>query len=902
MQRSLSAISSLSVQGEVDDDAKMIEEEEEETNLNCDAEIADSPKRTHVDPNFSPRKSCVEFEMFTNDGDRGMKIKIPEDRLQSSNTLFHEEGEAPTKLQLQETQNFRRAVFEGNLVGVQSIANECSNIKRLVNLTNPKDGFTPLMIAVSGEQDNTHELVAGLLALGADTDTIDHKGNTALHWAAHHGQHMVLPDILKGLEDLERANNQGDTPLHLASRAGHERCFNILLDYLVATAAIPASVVSTSTISEPSHAPDIHESRIEDKKETLATLVNQSQNSDGVHAILVIRNFENETCFDVAGTEVITDENATVKYELQPEIRKRICGMITSRFPYFRTLVLHHPDCFDHVPVGEGVNKDVWEAPERLHAILRSLSKKIDSSGVVTSTEFRAAGRDMLIRGHSEKYVDLVQDLSESITKAVPFTPRIQEGLCKLSQVKKAAESDTSFSMGSLQAAKRACGGVCHAIDKVVESNHRNAFCLVRPPGHHAGIDGLLESATSCGFCIFNNVALGALHALEKHSSTVKKVAIVDIDVHHGNGTEEIVAKYNREHMQKGEPPIMFFSSHVFDAGINSQQYQFYPGSGQHSDLLGNILNAPMQPLWRRRNKKHAKNKFAERFYSDHFGRTEFRRVVKERLLPPLRAFNPDLILVSAGFDAGFKDVGNGRYIARGYQSGFDLKPQDFAWVSAQVSHIANLCCKGRVVSVLEGGYGKLSDENKSKIDRSSLVNNCLAHLAGLVDVCVQVESTEEAGDEEEEEGLDLEDEQKGRSTRQRKKPQRFEAGAKEKRRNSQSSSDESSVAESLSGKRQRHGESKAQLELLAMKEDRRRNALHYLAKVKLAFAAKPTAYNDFLVLMASLKKNSVESGAAMVQIKKIFAEEKRLLIEFGQFLPPGVKLDSPDSSEVAAN
>ena len=141
----------------------------------------------------------------------------------------------------------------------------------------------------------------------------------------------------------------------------------------------------------------------------------------------------------------------------------------------------------------------------------------------------------------------------------MPFTPKVQKLMQHQSddEIKDADKSDTTFSAGSLQAALRAAGSVIAAIDAVVDGTHRNAFCCVRPPGHHAGANGLESDAVSCGFCIFNNVAIGALHALREHSSAVKKVAVIDFDVHHGNGTQAILEGID------DPSAVFFFSIHL---------------------------------------------------------------------------------------------------------------------------------------------------------------------------------------------------------------------------------------------------------------------------------------------------------------------------------------------------
>jgi acetoin utilization deacetylase AcuC-like enzyme len=147
----------------------------------------------------------------------------------------------------------------------------------------------------------------------------------------------------------------------------------------------------------------------------------------------------------------------------------------------------------------------------------------------------------------------------------VPFTPKVQKLMQLQSdeEIKDADKSDTTFSAGSLQAALRAAGSVVAAIDAVVDGTHRNAFCCVRPPGHHAGANGLESDAVSCGFCIFNNVAIGALHALRERSSVVKKVAVIDFDVHHGNGTQAIFEGID------DPSAVFFFSIHLCEfAGL----------------------------------------------------------------------------------------------------------------------------------------------------------------------------------------------------------------------------------------------------------------------------------------------------------------------------------------------
>lgn len=313
----------------------------------------------------------------------------------------------------------------------------------------------------------------------------------------------------------------------------------------------------------------------------------------------------------------------------------------------------------------------------------------------------------------------------------------------------------------------------------------RNAFCVVRPPGHHAGVNGLLDGGESCGFCIFNSVAAGAMHAISDERLLCERCAIVDIDVHHGNGTEEIVRKCH------DPSKLFFFSIHLYDNDrkgkreTKSFQYKFYPGTGDEDDVALNIINVPISPMWkdkepaatppvsthntRNRARKNTQNNDGDSSeagtpkVSDaenettrppssgtsspvpslpsnaNTGRIAYRQAIQNRLLPALRAFNPDLILISAGFDACKNDVGNAKHEFGGKEKmGIDLEPEDYAWTTRKVIEIADICCHGRVVSVLEGGYGKTpstaSADPNQPLDKSSFSECALRHVHAMID------------------------------------------------------------------------------------------------------------------------------------------------------------------------
>lgn len=211
-------------------------------------------------------------------------------------------------------------------------------------------------------------------------------------------------------------------------------------------------------------------------------------------------------------------------------------------------------------------------------------------------------------------------------------------------------DPDTVVSPGSGEAAIRAAGAVCAAVDAVIEGSAQSGFCGMRPPGHHA------EPQRSMGFCLFNNIAVGALHAREAHG--VQRIAVVDFDVHHGNGTQAIF---------ENDPDLFYGSTH---------QYPFYPGTGAKTEtgVDNNVVNLPLVA---------------------HSGSKEFREAVDGALMPALEAFGPELVLVSAGFDAHEDDpLGQLR-----------LTDDDFAYVTRRLRDVADRFAGGRIVSSLEGGY-----------------------------------------------------------------------------------------------------------------------------------------------------------------------------------------------------
>lgn len=286
------------------------------------------------------------------------------------------------------------------------------------------------------------------------------------------------------------------------------------------------------------------------------------------------------------------------------------------------TALFRHRECALHEM---GANHP--ESPARLAAI----DDHLLSTGLLAhlvEVDAPLAERENLIRVHDPEYVDMV-------AAAAP-----RHGVVHL-------DPDTAMCPHSYQAARRAAGAVVHAVDLVMSGQAENAFCSVRPPGHHA------ERAHAMGFCFFNNIAVGAAHAVEAHG--LSRVAIADFDVHHGNGTENIFAE--DEHVMM----------------VSTFQHPFYPYSGVDG-RSARMVNCPLPA------------------YS---GSREFRETVEQEWIPALSRFRPEMILVSAGFDAHRDDD----------MAMLGLTDADYEWVTRKLKLIAEQYAKGRIVSSLEGGY-----------------------------------------------------------------------------------------------------------------------------------------------------------------------------------------------------
>ena len=292
-------------------------------------------------------------------------------------------------------------------------------------------------------------------------------------------------------------------------------------------------------------------------------------------------------------------------------------------------LLITHP-CFVNHDTGYGHP----ERPDRMRAIDKVLSHELFNSLLRTEAPLRDDVEDRITLAHPKSYL-------ESIKAARPAEGEEPVRL----------DPDTVLSSSSWEPALRAVGAGLHGVDQVMDaaSGVRKVFCQVRPCGHHA------EKTKAMGFCIFNNIAIAGLYARAQYGA--ERIAVVDFDVHHGNGTQDIFWS---------DKDLFFASTH---------QMPLYPGTGAESERgAGNIVNAPLRP---------------------NDGGAQFREAMRSRILPALHNFSPDLVLISAGFDAHEDDP----------LSSLRLHEDDFAWVTDELCEAAERSAKGRVVSMLEGGY-----------------------------------------------------------------------------------------------------------------------------------------------------------------------------------------------------
>lgn len=305
------------------------------------------------------------------------------------------------------------------------------------------------------------------------------------------------------------------------------------------------------------------------------------------------------------------------------------------------TLLLTHPACLDHLtPPGHP------ERPDRLRAINQVLGE--ERFNPLVRGEAPEGDLDSVALCHGEHYITELRHVAPS------------SGLVYI-------DGDTSMSPGTWEAVMRGVGGAVAATDAIMTGKHNNAFVAVRPPGHHA------EKSTPMGFCFFDNAAIAARHAQRKYG--IARAAVIDFDVHHGNGTQDIFWS---------DKTVMYCSTH---------QMPLFPGTGARGERgeHDNIVNAPLKP---------------------EDGSAQFRAAFENAILPELQKFAPELIIISAGFDAHMRDP----------LASINLRAEDFGWVTKKLMDVADQSAGGRVVSMLEGGY-----------DLQGLSESVAAHVTALM-------------------------------------------------------------------------------------------------------------------------------------------------------------------------
>eukprot|EP00440_Ansanella_granifera_P073636 gb/GFBE01079905.1/.p1 GENE.gb/GFBE01079905.1/~~gb/GFBE01079905.1/.p1 ORF type:complete len:1002 (+),score=244.01 gb/GFBE01079905.1/:1-3006(+) len=554
-----------------------------------------------------------------------------------------------------------------------------------------KDSLPCLHLALSGmpfEQVASASLECLKLLLGQpglDVQQVDNSGRSALHMACTFGATAAVNLLLEKGAAAGLQDDHGYMPLHYAIDSRNTACVQKMLE------ASDPSVFSG----------ELHPLyRCIDRQAWEAAVLTHRRGWPLAEADI-------NRLFDFASARGLTSEwNFVCEQGVDSSCTLEDLAWPPEVFPSVSTAVVTHSLCIGHGAIPLDIDdpglrqKLISRTPENPHR----LEVLCGDRGLLRGEAFRdlrwlaepnPAPLVDLLRVHEFWYI---HKLMQRVGEASLGGPLRREPLDR---------GDTKVTEGSWTAALRACGCVLEAVDQVCNEQVRNAFCAVRPPGHHLGPAGAVDKKDldddpegSQGFCLVNNVAVGAAYARCVYRHVIHRVAIIDFDVHHGNGTEAIVRNMRcREAATKARQvslDLAGFSTrlslappptckpwldpesdvdNVFFASVHGYGKGFYPGSGAtSSEVRPRIINVALPP---------------------DSSSADFREGLRTQVLPQLQAFDPDMIFVSAGFDGHEDDlIGNGRNVE-----------EDYAWATQQLLAVANSCCQGRLVSVLEGGY-----------------------------------------------------------------------------------------------------------------------------------------------------------------------------------------------------
>mmetsp|Transcript_10938 Transcript_10938/g.20438 ORF Transcript_10938/g.20438 Transcript_10938/m.20438 type:complete len:1088 (-) Transcript_10938:56-3319(-) len=626
------------------------------------------------------------------------------------------------------------------------------------------DNSAPVHTAISigsitAHKQFSYEAVELLSKYGADLSARDDSSHTPLYLATMYNIPSVAGLLLNdplGLQTLNmRSDRKGGRPLHAAAR------FNVSRGKILSQSAGNGKINQDSGASSKTiitqmllNTPGIEVDVTDNYGHSPLHVASSRGNWQVVRLLLAaganvqLKDHRGLTAGLLAlkkGMAIPTDVNTALGLSTIPPAIDSVCMPAKRDLiidPEGSTFLICHELCSQHLtcpPIRRNNSDTADPPPENIHRLSVLLDEQ---TGILRSAEFdnlkwegdcrRASIADVL-KVHEFKYVEHISQLCSEI----PDHPNAIAHL----------DSDTGVSRWSFEAAMRAAGSVCEAVDRIMTGDFRNAFCAVRPPGHHAGPRGVVKCEKdpegSHGFCLLNNVAIGAAYARSMYRNDgIKKVAIIDFDVHHGNGTEAVIRnlvptmdkamirlpfalgsielpRYRPWLDETDIENVFFASAHGYGPRqlvhhMGPHPGWFYPSSGKSftSPSVNSAVETPsieefiMTQSWTRFGEEARMN--CTKIINVGLNlplpgeipgmqRVETRDAYRKNILPHLLEFNPDIIFISAGFDAHKRDEMNFGYVG--------MVEEDYEWLTEQLVKVANTCCNGRIISVLEGGY-----------------------------------------------------------------------------------------------------------------------------------------------------------------------------------------------------